>query len=153
MASARLEDWVERLKTGTLDVSDLKTLERLKMDQLVDRLSRRYPVRFLEGQIRNKREVGLAQRRRGRKYIRCLFLTDESGRLTALSTMTFLRIRPSSHPANTVQLSSGAGFSLYRDPDGWKIKLVEERTVSLTEAALRKRGWRLHPDAKRALKP
>jgi hypothetical protein len=158
MTAVHVDEWVERLKAGTLDVTDLGTVERLHMAEAVDRLQTLFPVQFLERRQRSKWEVGLAQshRRHTRTaqsaagsgkavtetFRHCLFLTGEAERLTTVAAMGLLRARiPSGH--ERVELTSGAGFSLYRDPDGWKIKLLEERTVALDRANVQHRGWRL----------
>jgi len=57
--------------------------------------------------------------------------------------MSLLRVRTPRGEDEPVELSSGAGFSLYRDPDGWKIKLLDEKTVSLSRKVLQDRGWQL----------
>jgi hypothetical protein len=143
MISAASETWVQRIKSGTLNVADLADLTDLDAEEVVDRLSELYPVRFLEGSQRNKREVGLAQVRRRQKYLHCLLLTTESDRLTSLAAMTCLRVRRLPGPPDNWELTCGAGFNLYHDPDGWRLKLLEERTISLSDETLRKRGWSL----------
>lgn len=143
MITAESETWVERIKSGTLNVSDLESLGRVDADDVVADLNRLYPVRFLEGSQRAKREVGLAQSRQRQKYLHCLLLTSEDGRVTSLAALTCLRIRRLSGSADRWEVTCGAGFNLYHDPDGWRLKLLEERTISLSEETLRKRGWSL----------
>jgi hypothetical protein len=70
-------------------------------------------------------------------------LTSESDRITTLAAMPLLRARVPRDRDEPIQLSCGAGFSLYADPDGWKLKLLEERTITLSRQALQERGWRL----------
>jgi hypothetical protein len=143
MISATTETWVERIKSGTLNVSDLDELAHLNAEEVIDDLSRLYPIRFLAGSQRRKREVGLARSRQRQKYLHCLLLTSEGGRLTSLAAVTCLRIRRLRGAAESWQVTCGAGFNLYHDPDGWRLKLLEERTISLSEESLRKRGWSL----------
>ena len=66
MISAASETWVQRIKSGTLNVADLDDLTDADAAEVVDRLSELYPVRFLEGSQRNKREVGLCKPDGGR---------------------------------------------------------------------------------------
>jgi hypothetical protein len=61
-----------------------------------------------------------------------------------MAVRTHIRFRPSRERASEFELASGAGFSVYHDPDGWRIKFVQEHTVSLTEGALHTRGWILN---------
>ena len=143
MISAASETWVQRIKSGTLNVADLDDLTDADAAEVVDRLSELYPVRFLEGRQRNKREVGLAQARQRQKYLHCLLLTTEGDRLTSLAAMTCLRVRRLPGSPDNWELTCGAGFNLYHDPDGWRLKLLEERTISLSDETLRKRGWSL----------
>jgi len=143
MITARSETWVQRIKSGTLNVSDLECLTQLNAEDLVDDLSQSYPLRFLEGCQRSKREVGLAQSRHRQKYVHCLLLTSEAGQITSLAAMTCLRVRRLPEPADSWEVTCGAGFNLYHDPDGWRLKLLEERTIALSEEMLRKRGWSL----------
>lgn len=143
MMSAASETWVQRIKSGTLNVSDLDDLTDLDAEEVVDRLSELYPVRFFEGSRRKKREIGLAQVRQRQKYLHCLLLTTEADRLTSLAAMTCLRVRRLPGSADHWELRCGAGFNLYHDPDGWRLKLLEERTITLSQEMLRKRGWSL----------
>ena len=145
MISAANETWIQRIKSGTLNVADLDDLADLDAAEVVDRLSDLYPVRFLEGSRRDKREIGLAQVQQRQKYLHCLLLTTEGDRLTSLAAMTCLRVRRLPGSPDRRELTCGAGFNLYHDPDGWRLKLLEERTISLSDDALRKRGWSLGP--------
>jgi hypothetical protein len=131
----------ENLKSGTIDISDVHSLEQLDVRQLVDELSAAFPERFLERRIADKWEVGLAKAKAGHRLNRCILLTSESGQLTTVAMMAFVEFRPSVQNAAVVDISSGGGFSLYRTPDGWKTKLLEEKTVSLATSELAKRGW------------
>src|SRR4051794_34503374 len=132
------ENWVRGLKAGVLGVSDLQALSSLPAQDLLAGLRAEYPLPFLEGQARDKQEIGLARTRRGPRYRRCVILTFEAGRLTSLAEMTFLRIRPSPKHADDTELTCGAGFNVYHDPDGWRVKLLEERTVTLANESLKK---------------
>jgi hypothetical protein len=147
MTSTATAEWARRLQAGTLDLFDLKALEAVRIEDLIGELSAFYPVRFLDRSIGTKREIGLAQKSRVQKrsgirqLTECLILTSEGTAITTLAAMTQLRCRPSRSKASTIELTTDPGFRLYHDPDGWRIKLLHERTVTLTEQALRKRGW------------
>jgi hypothetical protein len=169
MAAATISaipEWVERLKEGTLDLTDLKSLEGIPPADVVAQITAFFPVKFLDRTQRNKRELGLAQVHRRRipgprkpnsrtplrkqtaatdAFHRCVLLTCESDHLTTLAVMTLLRTRSPRAEEEPIALSSGAGFSLYHDPDGWKIKLLEEKTITLSRQSLHARGWQLAP--------
>ena len=136
MTTAQMNTWVDKVKTGTVDLSDLRLLARVDLDEVAEQLGQDFPIRFLDWRIRDKREIGLAQRLRSylprqramapsQVFRNCRLLTWEAGNLTTVTTMTSLRVRAASRNASSLELDSGAGYSLYRDPDGWKIKLIE----------------------------
>ena len=139
------ESWLQRLRAGAMDVSDLELLEQLNMETALTQLLPLFPHKFLDHRIRDKHEVGLAAkfRRRGpaKSFQHCILLTSQSQSLTTFAKMTALRIRPSKKKSGNMELSCGAGFNLYRDPDGWRIKLLEESTISLSPESLQSRGW------------
>ena len=142
-------DWVQRLQVGTLELFDLEAFEKLHVNELLHDLSSAYPVRFLERHQRTKQEIGLAQRQSSSRrwptklMYQCLLLTTESNLMTGMAVMTYLRFRPSRQQEGMFELTSGAGFSVYHDPDGWRIKLLQESTVSLKRKSLIERGWLL----------
>ena len=147
MSTQQKQDWVQRLQVGTFELFDLEAFEKLQIEELTRELGTAYPLSFLKRQQRTKQEIGLAQsqstsKRWPSKLLRqCLLFTSESGRMTAMAVMTHIRFRPSQR--GIFELTSGAGFSVYHDPDGWRIKLLQERAVSLTRKSLRERGWLL----------
>jgi hypothetical protein len=165
MKAAEVSDWTERLKAGVLDLADVPLLEALELPRVLESVKPHYPVRFLEGQQRNgKQEIGLARERRFSAAVRrpgktktptrqhvaethtfrhCLLLTSESGRLTTLAVLSRLMVRIKQGEDEPLELVSGSGFSLYRDPDGWKVKPLEEKTVPLSRKVLQARGWHL----------
>ncbi len=149
MSTRQIQAWVDRLQVGTLELFDLKAFEKLRIEDLSRQLRAAYPVPFLQRQHRNKQEIGLAKSlRRSNRWVtrlllQCLVLTSELGRMTTMAVMTQIRFRPSRREQGAFELTSGAGFNVYRDPDGWRIKLLHERTVSLTAETLKARGWLL----------
>ncbi|MCI0637636.1 MAG: hypothetical protein L0Y72_08275 [Gemmataceae bacterium] len=147
MQSNQTKDWVQRLQAGTLELFDLNNFEKLRIEDLVRDLAKSFPVRFLNRLLGRKQEIGLAQNARhsnrwgSRLFVNCLLLTSESERITSVAAITFLRFRPSPQAPGMFSLTSGAGFSVYHDPDGWRIKLMHERTIALRESTLRDKGW------------
>src|ERR1700730_6770071 len=139
MTNSTSQDWKQELKTGVLEVTDLETISKMTCQSFLAELQPSFPIRFLEGHTQNKTEIGLAQKRRARRYLRCIVLTFEFDRLTSLASMTYLRFRRSARQPKARELASGAGFNLFRDLDGWKIKLLEERKITLPDTSLRKR--------------
>ena len=149
MSTEQTQDWVHRLQAGMLELFDLKNFENLRIDDLAHELSGVYRVRFLESHKGGKQEIGLAQDQSGskrwptRQLNQCLLLTSEGQVMTGMAVMTHIRLRPARKKEGMLELSSGGGYSVYHDLDGWRIKLLQERTVSLTPKSLTKRGWLL----------
>ncbi len=149
MSTHQIHDWAQRLQVGTLELFDLKAFEKVHVDELLQELAPAYPVRFLARHHRSKQEIGLAQKQSSSRrwptklLYQCLLLTTESNLMTGMAVMTYLRFRRSRQEEKMFELTSGAGFSVYHDPDGWRIKLLHECTVSLTPKTLRERGWLL----------
>ena len=149
MSTQQIQDWAQRLQVGTLELFDLEAFEKLQIEDLTRELGSVYPLRFLKRQHRAKQEIGLAQSQSSSKrwpsklLHQCLLFTSESGRMTAMAVMTHIRFRFRPSQQGIFELTSGAGFSVYHDPDGWRIKLLQQRTVSLTRKNLRERGWLL----------
>jgi hypothetical protein len=50
MTTAPVEEWVERLRVGTLDLTDLRAVEELQLPDVLGRLRVHFPVQFLERQ-------------------------------------------------------------------------------------------------------
>ncbi len=148
--STMMQDLAHRLEAGTMELFDLDAFEKLKIEDLATELAAAFPVRFLERRHGKKQEIGLAQRKTSssrwptQSLHRCLLLTSESGLMTAMAVMTTIRFRPSQEQAGSFELTSGAGFNVYHDPDGWRIKLLQQRTVVLKQEALTTRGWLLN---------
>ncbi len=71
----------------------------------------------------------------------CLLLSGEAESVTGVAVATRLIVKPRRKPRRALVLTTGRGFKLDRSPDGWVIKPVKKRTVTLTEEFLRKNGW------------
>lgn len=132
---------VESLKSGTVNVSDIATLEQLDLVKLVGELSSYYPIEFLNHRIGEKWEIGLAQDCVSDEFQRCLILTSERGHLTTIAVMASINVQQSPSSPDIYEMTSGGGYSLYRTPDGWKIKFLEEKQISLKRDVLKRRGW------------
>jgi hypothetical protein len=141
MSTAQLSSILDSLRSGVIETSDLDWLEQLPSEEVLGELSNQYPVKFLQARGKDKWEIGLAQSCRRRHYRQCLLLTSERGRVTTLGMMTFLRVRQPKRTPDALEFISGGGFSLYRDADGWKLKLLRERTVKLPKESIERRGW------------
>ena len=159
MLTAQKKELLQRLRAGHFDPADTEELERTPCSELLAELEPDYPFRFQQRRIRDKWEVGMA-RSFGFKlaasfsenavfpillmlpvFRDCLLLSGEAQSVTGVAVATRLIVKPRRKPARALVLTTGRGFKLDRLPDGWAIKPVEKRTVTLTEEFLRKRGW------------
>ena len=58
-------------------------------------------------------------------------------------TMTAsIRVRPEEGASRELILKMGRGYKLDRTPDGWVLKPLQRRAVTLAEDFLSKRGWK-----------
>ncbi|MCS6977961.1 MAG: hypothetical protein NZM31_13270 [Gemmatales bacterium] len=155
MTTTQLEEWAAKLQAGTLDVSDLDLLAELRLPSVIDQLKESHPFRFLHRvEPRRRTEIGLARRHRRLRvgsttthaYRDCLMLTAEKDRITTWAYLASVKARVCDTESDPITFVSGGGFSLYHDPDGWKIKPLEERTVTLSRETARGRGWLLEPE-------
>ena len=151
MATTKIDQWARELQSGTINIADFGRIGKFKFAEVLAELTAIFPHKFLERTTQNSYEVGLAlvhgqTSRAGQKgvihsYRQCILLKSEVGVLTGLTLLNKLRFRPSSTENNSFEFFSGAGISAFHSPDGWIIKVLEEKTVSLTTKLLTQRGW------------
>lgn len=154
MTTVELHEWATKLEDGTLDVSDLNRLADLPLAAVLALLRKSHPYQFLHSRRKGREEIGLARGYRRRKgssgttqvFQDCLLLTAEAGRVTTWACLTSVKVRIPHKESDRITFVSGGGFSLYHDPDGWKIKLLQERTVQLQPETALQRGWLLEPE-------
>lgn len=148
--TAALKSWLENWDVATIGLTDMDRLEHVQPADLLTHLRSVYPLCFLEGRRNEKEEYGFAvsSRRHGESkvYRRCLLITIEGERVTGISLFGRLRLRGSVEPQK-LELHSTAGFSIFHDVDGWKIKMLEEKRVILSRQLLTRSGWRFEQAA------
>jgi hypothetical protein len=151
---------LRRIRKGVFGSADTAWLEQVRASQFVEELrTSRFRLTIHERSIGRKWEVSLARTLRAEltfrpvpdatavlpmyipSYIDCILLNAEDDRLTGVSTLTRLTLWPVSKPVGSLTVKSGRGFKLDRAPDGWSIKAMQPRTVKLSRAFLRQRGW------------
>jgi hypothetical protein len=121
------------------------SLTKFRIEDVLAKLTELFPHKFLEHKTETAHEVGLARLHAPKvishTYRHCILIKSEAGIVTGLTFMSKLRIRPSPTKKKSFEFLSGAGMGVYRSPDGWVIKKLQEKSVSLTEELLMKRGW------------
>ena len=154
MATKVIDRWVKELQQGTFLLSDIQRMEKLQYSEVLEHLSLVFPHKVLDRKLTGNQEVGLAQSSRtigtsqreaqkqvAQVYHHCLFLTSDSGMLTGLTLMSKLRFRRSSSKKGAFELVSGYGASVFRDIDGWMLKVLGEKKIILSKDVLIRRGW------------
>jgi hypothetical protein len=160
MHTTHTAELLQRLKKGALDPSDIASLEQVSADHLLNELrGSRYTLTFQERRIGKKWEVSIAHSVHAElvfrripdavfvslllvpTYLDCIMLNIENDRLTGISRITRLTIRPVGKPQRGLALKSGRGFKLDKTPDGWEIKPMKRRVVKLSGQFLQARGW------------
>ena len=160
MPTTQTKDLLHQLRSGTWDVANASQLEQTPWNEFVAELRALYPVMFQERLVDTKREIGLARSLQFQLAVRrlpdslftlpcllpvlrrCLFANSYEETLSEITISTGIRVRPAGGSSRNVILKMGRGHKLDRTPDGWVLKPLEMRSVTLTEAFLSKRGWR-----------
>jgi hypothetical protein len=159
MLTTQVTDLLRQLRSGRLDTADATVLEQIPSDELISDLRALYPVLFQERVVARKHEIGMAHSvqfevaaRRVLKSLfpaahllpilrNCLFLSSYDNAIGEITTTASLHIRPD-WATNNVVLKMGRGFKLDRTPDGWAIKKLKRRAITLSEELLADRGWK-----------
>jgi hypothetical protein len=160
MPSIQPKDLLHQLRSGTWDVANASSLEQIPWDEFIADLRGRYPIVFQERVVGTKHEIGMARTLQFELAVRklpdsrfmipcllpvlrpCLFVSAYQGSLGEITFAKSLRVRPGEGAPGDVTLKMGRGYKLDRTPDGWVLKALEARAVTLTEVFLLKRGWR-----------
>jgi hypothetical protein len=150
---------LRQLRSGNLDISSLSGLERLSARDFVSDLSALYPLMIQERHIGTRYEVGLARSRKIELAVhrnpntlfasvsldpvlsKCLFVSSYDDSISEITIAASLHLHPRGGTSKHVVLKMGKGLKLDRTPDGWTLKPLQRRSVTLTEEFLSKRGW------------
>ena len=159
MISAEIQGMLNQLKIGTFDLSQTARLDAMSPVELISNLSDTYPIVFQRRQIRDKHEIGMARKisletaaRRlpGSNFSRydifpsiknCVFISHYANALSEITVVTSIRVRPLGGPTLEVGLKTSRGHKLDKTPDGWIVKQLKSRSVTLSESFLLARGW------------
>jgi hypothetical protein len=157
--TGQVADLLHRLRSGALQAPDAAILEQIAFDEFVSDVRSVYPVLFQERAVGRKQELGLAQ---GVQFDvaagkvlnslfpaahllpvlrRCLLLSAYDNAISEITYIGTLRIRPE-WATSSVVLRMGRGCKLDRTPDGWSVKALTRRDVTLAERILADRGWK-----------
>ncbi len=160
MVSTQMKEILNQLKLGRFDLSQTAQLERFSPAEFLSDLRESYPIVFQERQIRDKHEIGMARRISmetsarqvpGSSFLRfgifhsvknCVLISDYANSLSEITVLSEIRVRPKSGPSLDVIVKMGRGYKLDKTPDGWYVKQLKNRSVTISESFLLARGWR-----------
>jgi hypothetical protein len=157
MITSQARELILRLRAGAIDPKDTAALEGQPAFAFIADVRKLFPVEFQERRVGRKYEVGLARSIRQELTLinvagspfpvllpeirRCLFVSCYDDRLSEITYTSRILIRPTGEATGEVVLDMEPGNKLDRTPDGWVLKPLKKRAVTLTEAFLAKRGW------------
>jgi hypothetical protein len=154
-----IKDLLRQLRSGKLDVASAPSLEQLSPGDLAANLREVYPLVFQERRIRDKYEIGMARSislettlrqipnslflhvRSFLTLSKCVFISSYHDSLGEITTISHIQVVPKGGAALDVTLKMGGGYKLDKTPDGWAVRRLKRRTITLTEPFLVKRGW------------
>jgi hypothetical protein len=160
MLAFQIKDLLHLLRSGKLDVASVAPLEQLVASGLIADLRSLYPVMFQERVIGRKHEVGMARSLQFEFAIRkqpdshfpqvlllpvlrkCLFVSSYDDAISEVTTTASILVGQKIGATKEVVLKMERGYKLDRTPDGWALKPLRKRAVTLSETFLIQRGWR-----------
>ena len=151
MSKVQLARWLKDAQKGIFNIPQLEQLDFPKAItatflivslQVVraHSLDHFFEVGFAETQEAAK-EKGKTDQQSIHTYVHCVFLTSDSGALTGVTFLGRIHCRPSPNKNGSFELASSSSVSVFKSPDGWVVKSLEEKTISLDEQVMTKRGW------------
>jgi hypothetical protein len=161
MLTIQIKDLLHQLRLGKLNVASATLLEPYSASGLILDLGGRYPILFQERRFGKKHEVGMARslrfefavRKSGESLFpqvsllpilwRCLFVSSYEDSISELTMATGIRVWPHAEASKDLVLKMGRGYKLDRTPDGWVLKPIKRREVTLSESFLLGRGWKI----------
>jgi hypothetical protein len=159
MITIQIKDLLRQLRSGKLDVANASSLEQLSSSDFAADLREGYPLAFQERRIRHKHEIGMARSisletslyqipnslflhvRSFLTLSKCVFVSSYNDSLSEITTISHIQVVPKGGVALDVTLKMGRGYKLDKTPDGWTVRRLKRRTITLTEPFLVKRGW------------
>ncbi len=160
MLATQVKELLHRLRSGTLESADAALFDQIPFSEFIPEIRTLYPVLFQERAVGRKLEVGMAcsvqleiaAHRLPKSLVpaayllpvlrRCLFVSSYGDSITEITATSSLHVRPVWGADNEVQLRMSRGFKLDRTPDGWAIRPLQRRAVTLSEDFLLRRGWK-----------
>src|SRR5262245_36707578 len=130
MVTAQMTEFLRRLKAGKADSSDMKMLDGMSAGDFRAEIATTYAVPFQARRLKDKWEFAAARslrfelRQCSAKHAafpmlivtpvfrRCVFLSGEADRITAVSIVSRLVVRPIDNGTHSLALTTGRGFKL-----------------------------------------
>jgi hypothetical protein len=159
MITRQMINLVRQVRSGELDQAQISTVEHLSATEFVQELRSKYLVLFQERRVGHKYEIGLARsvslelarRQLPNSHLslfffmpvlrQCMFVSSYDDRITEVTTVASIQVIPGGGDSVEITLRMGLGHKLDKRPDGWFLKKLKKRPVTLSEAFLSARGW------------
>ena len=159
MQTKQIMSLVRQVRSGESDQALISTLEHLSAAEFIRELRSSYLVLFQERRVGHKYEIGLARsvslelarRRLPNSHLslfffmpvlrQCMFVSSYDDRITEVTTVASIQVIPAGGDSVEITLRMGLGHKLDKRPDGWFVKKLKKRPVTLSEAFLSARGW------------
>lgn len=157
MHSAELQNHLQSLRAGRCDPAFTSYLEQASASSLVAELLTSFPIVFQQRAFEHKREIGLAReaacllkfRRQSNSafpvivarpsLVHCLLMSAYHDTVSEITWAGKIQVRSA---AGGLVLSFGKGYKLDKMVDGWSLKPLRARKVTLSEELLSARGWK-----------
>jgi hypothetical protein len=154
MLSEELQNHLQSLRTGRRDQALTVYLDQVSARALIAGLKAAYSVVFQERTVEQKHEIGMSQERKyvlqhsgdeipaiaaPASLVHCLFISDYHDKVSEITWAGRIQVR---NAPGGLALTYGKGYKLDRTVDGWTIKPLRIRNVTLSEELLSARGWK-----------
>jgi hypothetical protein len=150
-------DVLRQLRSGEPDAAVADRLVHMSASALVADIRKAYPVLFQERAIGRKREIGAARALRF-EFCRaasvspalclvpvlwkCVFVSSYDDVVSEVTSAVGIRVRPAWNMPHKTVLRLGPGVKFDNTAEEWRIRRLEQRIATLSDAFLRKRGWK-----------
>lgn len=151
---------LRQLRAGKADVAIAERLGQLSANELVADIRAAYPVLFQERFVGRKHEIGVARAVRFEFSAhklrdsllpgvcllpvlwKCVFVSSYNDVLSEITSVASIHVRPVWNTPHSTLLKLGSGVKFDCTAEGWAVKPLRRRRVTLSDDFLRKRGWK-----------
>jgi len=148
---------LRQLRSARPDAGVAERLGQMSANAIVADIRAAYPVLFQERFIGRKHEVGVARALRFEFSARdslspalcllpvlwkCVFVSSYDDVVSEVTSTASIHVRPAWNTPHKTVLKLGRGVKFDSTAEGWTVKPLQRRAVTLSDDLLRKRGWK-----------